>query len=92
MGIPVIKGRMFDATDTSTSRQVVVVSASAARALWPDSDPIGSTVRTRFAGVAYDAEVVGIVGEVRHDTLERLARAGVFIPHAQANFGCRCGQ
>jgi putative ABC transport system permease protein len=86
MGIPLIKGRLFDSTDTSSSRQVVLVSRSAAQALWPDSDPIGSKVRTRFTGIDYDAEVVGIVGEVRHQTLERPARAEVFIPHAQASF------
>lgn len=87
MGIPLIKGRLFDSTDTPSSRQVVVVSHSAAQALWPDSDPIGSKVQTRFAGSAYDAEVIGIVGEVRHDSLDRPARAEVFIPHAQSNFG-----
>ncbi len=87
MGIPIIKGRLFEPTDTATSRQVVVVSRSLAQALWPDSDPIGSKVQTQFTGIKYDAEVVGIVGEVRHDTLERPGRAEVFIPHAQSNMG-----
>ena len=87
MGIPLVKGRLFAPTDVTGSKQVVIVSRSAAQALWPDSDAIGSRVQTRFAGETYDAEVVGVVGEVRHDALERPARAEVFIPHAQANFG-----
>ena len=87
MGIPRIRGRLFDATDTTTSPQVVVVSRTAAQALWPDADPIGARVRTRFAGVAYDAQVIGVVGEVRHDGLDRPARAEVFLPHPQSNFG-----
>jgi putative ABC transport system permease protein len=87
MGIPLLRGRLVDAADTASSPQVVVVSRTAADTLWPGANPIGSKVRTRFAGVAYDAEVVGIVGEVRHDGLDRPARAEVFIPSGQANFG-----
>jgi putative ABC transport system permease protein len=87
MGIPLLRGRLVGATDTASSPQVVVVSRSAAETLWPGADPIGSKVRTRFAGIAYDAEVVGIVGEVRHDGLDRPAREEVFIPSGQANFG-----
>ena len=60
MGVPLIKGRVFDATDTATSRQVVLVSQSAARQFWPGSELIGSKVRFRLTGKNYDAEVVGI--------------------------------
>jgi putative ABC transport system permease protein len=44
-------------------------------------------VRFRFTGVVYDAEVVGIVGEVRHDALDRPARAELFLPYPQSGFG-----
>ena len=74
MGVPLIKGRLFDATDTATSRQVVLVSRSAAQQFWPGVDPIGSSVQFRFTGMDYDAEVVGVVGEVRHEALDRPAR------------------
>ena len=70
MDVPLIKGRLFDATDTATSRQVVLVSRNAAQQFWTGADPVGSRVRFRFAGMNYDAEVVGVVGEVRHDALD----------------------
>ncbi len=86
MGVPIVKGRAFGATDTSSSRQVALVSASAARRFWPGSDPIGSRIRFRFTGVNYEAEVVGIVGDVRHEALDRPAAAEVFVPYAQSGF------
>jgi putative ABC transport system permease protein len=81
-----VKGRPFDSTDTETSRQVVLVSTSAARRFWPGADPIGSRLRFRFTGRNYDAEVIGIVGDVRHEALDRPAAAEVFLPYAQSGF------
>jgi putative ABC transport system permease protein len=86
MGVPLLTGRLFNETDTATSRQVVLVSRHAAQQFWPGSDPIGSTVRFQFAQVNYDAEVVGIVGDVRHDALDRPARAELFLPYSQSGF------
>ncbi len=86
MNVPLLAGRVFDASDTATSRQVVVVSQSAARQFWPDSQPLGSKVRFRFTGMSYDAEVVGVVGDVRHEALDRPAAAEVFLPYAQSGF------
>ena len=86
MGVPLLKGRLFEATDTASSRQVVLVSQSAVRHFWPASDPIGERVRFRFSGVAYDAEVVGVVGDVQHEALDRAAPAEVFVPYAQSGF------
>jgi putative ABC transport system permease protein len=86
MGVPLLKGRLFDETDTAASRQVVLVSRNAAQQFWPGSDPVGSKVRFRFTGVNYDAEVVGVVGEVRHDALDRPAAAELFLPYSQSGF------
>ena len=86
MGVPLLQGRVFDATDTAASRQVVVVSRSAARRFWGEADPLGSRVRFRFTGTAYDAEVVGVIGDVRHEALDSPAAAEVFLPYSQSGF------
>jgi putative ABC transport system permease protein len=86
MGVPLIKGRLFGATERATSPQVVLVSRNAAQQFWPGSDPIGSRVRFRFTGTDYDAEVVGVVGEVRHDALDRPAAVEFFVPYSQSGF------
>ena len=86
MGVPLITGRFFAATD-SASRPVVLVSSSALRKFWSGSDPVGSRVRFRFAGTIHDAEVIGVVGEVRHDGLDRPSRPELFLPHSLSGFG-----
>jgi putative ABC transport system permease protein len=86
MGVPLLKGRLFDASDTATSRQVVLVSRSAADQFWPGADPIGSRLRFRFSGMNYDAEVVGVVGDVRHVALDRPAPPELFVPYAHSGF------
>lgn len=86
MGVPLLGGRLFDTSDTATSRQVVLVSRNAARQFWPGVDPIGSRVKFRFAGMNYDAEVVGVVGEVRHEALDRPAAPELYVPYSQSGF------
>jgi putative ABC transport system permease protein len=61
MDIPILQGRIFDETDRK--RRVGVLSAKAARALWPDeANPVGRT----FVGEDNTAmSLVGIVADVR---------------------------
>jgi hypothetical protein len=66
MGIPVLRGRLFDERDGADAPHVAVISASLARVRWPNQDPIG--VRIQFGGMDGDLRVftiVGIVGDVR---------------------------
>jgi putative ABC transport system permease protein len=86
MEVPLLGGRLFDATDTPTSRQVVVVSRRAAQHFWKGADPIGSRVRFQFSGKAFDAEVVGVVGDLRHEALDAPAAAELFLPYVQSGF------
>jgi putative ABC transport system permease protein len=86
MDVPLLSGRLFDATDTAVSRSVVVVSQGAAQKFWPAGDAIGSRVRFRYTGTAYEAEVIGIVGDVRQEALDRSAPAHLFLPHSLSGF------
>lgn len=86
MGVPLIQGRLFDATDAASSRHVVLLSRSAVQQFWPDTNPIGSRVQFTLAGARFDAEVVGVVGDVRHQTLDRPAPAEMFLPYVQTGY------
>jgi predicted permease len=86
MDVELVAGRFFTPGDSADARQVVLISRSAARQFWHGADPIGSKVQFRFSGKAFDAEVVGIVGDVRHEALDRPAAAEVFVPYAQIGF------
>jgi hypothetical protein len=88
MRIPLKAGRLLDARDGSDARRVAVISDSLARRYWaPGDDPIGDVLRFRFSRIATEVEVVGVVGSVRHDGLDRGARDELFMPHAQMPFG-----
>ena len=86
MDVALVAGRLFAPGDTADTQQVVLVSRSAAQQFWHGADPIGSKVQFRFSGKAFDAEVVGVVGDVRHEALDRPAAAEVFVPYAQIGF------
>jgi len=86
MNVPLVQGRLLDGTDTAASRQVALVTQSAARQFWADANPIGSKMKFKFAGMDYEAEVVGIVGDVQHEALDRPAASEIFLPYAQSGF------
>ena len=65
LGIPLLKGRIFDERDGPDSPHVAVVSASLAREHWPGQDPIGHTIE--FGNMDGDIRlltIVGVVGDV----------------------------
>jgi putative ABC transport system permease protein len=70
MGIPLRGGRDFTEQDDSTSSAVVIISATAARRFWPGADPVGARIRLGDVLRGPVAEVVGVVGDVRHLSLE----------------------
>jgi len=78
--VPLIRGRLFTEHDRAGALHAVIVSETAARHLWPGEDPIG-----KHAGLAVwetgqqDAEVVGIVGDVRYDGVEHPAGDDVYV-------------
>jgi putative ABC transport system permease protein len=66
MGIPLVRGRLFDDRDGPDAPHVAVISETLARTRWPNQDPIG--LHIEFGGMDGDLRVftiVGIVGDVR---------------------------
>jgi ABC-type antimicrobial peptide transport system permease subunit len=60
MGVGVLEGRAFQATDTSDAPEVIIVNDTTARHFWPGRNAVGQRVRLREAGGPI-AEVVGVV-------------------------------
>jgi putative ABC transport system permease protein len=87
MGISLLRGRLFNERDIAGSPPVVLISRSAASQHWPGSEALGSKLKFRYQGTPFEAEVVGIVGDARHDALDQPARAELYLPHAQAPTG-----
>jgi predicted permease len=76
MGMRLMEGRDITWTDISGNRNVVVLNESVARRLWPKQDPIG---RIAVAGGA-DAEVIGVIADVRESNAEDSAGAQMYLP------------
>ena len=83
MGIPVRQGRAFTAQDSIASRHVVILSATAAARYFPDVNPIGRVIRIEDRSHA-DWEVVGVVGDVRNQRLDRSPRPQMYVPVDQS--------
>jgi predicted permease len=86
MGISTLRGRSFTGRDTPAAPAVVVINEAMVRAYWPGADPIGRRVRI---GGARDAEIVGIVGDVRQFDLARAAEPEIYCPQAQVSWRFR---
>ncbi len=63
LGIPIVRGRGFDARESSSEQHVIIVSESTARKFWPGEDPIGK--RVRVSDYAVYQEVVGVSKDIR---------------------------
>jgi predicted permease len=87
MGVALRQGRLIDTHDVMPSAPVAVVSESLARKAWPNGHVIGRRFRYRYQGQFRQAEVVGVVADLRHDGLDRPARPELFAAHAQLGFG-----
>ena len=84
MGIPLIRGRYFDAHDAADAPGVAIIDEALAAKYWPGEDPVGQ--RIVFEGTPQQPrwrEVVGIVGHVKNEGLEGESRAQYYVPYAQ---------
>ena len=67
MGIPLVRGRDFSGGDV----EALLVSASAAKLLWGNQDPIGGRALLPLVSRTKSIPVVGVVGDVKEQLAER---------------------
>jgi len=81
MSIPLVRGRVFNDRDTADAPQVAIINQSAVKRFWPGRNPLGERISvgtpTRWM------EVVGVVGDVKHDGLDAETTPEVYIPFKQ---------
>jgi predicted permease len=87
MKIPLVAGRLFDAHDSETSPEVVLINQRTARRFFPDEDPIGQQIRVGVR-LARDARgdnktIVGVVGDVKYGSLDAETPPEIYLPYAQ---------
>ncbi|HZN00439.1 MAG TPA: ABC transporter permease, partial [Pyrinomonadaceae bacterium] len=71
MQIPLLRGRVFTDRDNVRSgghRDVAIMNRGLAERMWPNADPLGKRINCDDDGAGC-AEIVGIVGDVKHNSL-----------------------
>jgi len=86
MGVPLARGRDFDARDGSDAPGVAIVSEQFARRAWGAQEAIGRRIRLGFAPPAQEPwlTVVGVAGDIRQTALAEDPRPAIYVPIAQA--------
>jgi putative ABC transport system permease protein len=80
MGIPLLRGRTFEARDKEGAPLVAIVNECFARRFWPNESGVGKHI---LIGPATDTEVVGVVGNVKNIRLAVGSVPEVYFPMAQ---------
>ena len=84
MSIPVIRGRTFEDRDGPDAAPVGVISASLAKAKWPNEDPIGKIIQYgNMDGDMRPFTIVGVVGDVREASLADQPRPTFYASYRQ---------
>lgn len=96
LGIPRLEGRDFEPTDDQDSVPVALVNEELQRRYWPGESPVGERIQlldsgnTDYVGEADGSlwvEIVGVVGQVRHDGLDREPPPELYLSYAQTSIG-----
>jgi putative ABC transport system permease protein len=85
MGIPLLEGREFTNQDSLHAPGAAIITARFRERFFPNEDPIGK----RFKLVPYQDEgpwqtVVGVVGNVRQQGLDKRILTQAYLPYSQA--------
>ena len=83
MRIPLLRGRWFSESDRKGGPKVVVINETAARRFWPGEEAIGHLIGVGQGGMD-QAEVIGVVGDVRYGQMDEMPQPDVYISYLQS--------
>ena len=85
MGVPLVKGRLFDERDVKDAQQTVIVNENLAERFWPNQDPIGKRLE-RGDKEPWRA-VVGVVRDTKEFSFDNEPPISIYHPHEQFPIG-----
>ena len=80
LGIPLLRGRNFTDVEAREARKVVIINAAMARQHFAGENPIGKRISVEMFETPVATEIIGIVGDVRYDSLVDEAPPTVYFP------------
>jgi putative ABC transport system permease protein len=81
MGIRLMDGRLFDARDTSSSPDVIIINQTLARTFYGNESPIGRRIQPNMNGAM--CTVIGVVEDVKNAGIDRPAGTELYLPYTQ---------
>jgi putative ABC transport system permease protein len=85
--IPLLKGRYFSEQDQRGNAGVAIVNDTFARRYFANENPLGQRINelgvNQNQGDPKQYEIVGVVGDVHHNSLTRSATPELYLPHQQ---------
>ena len=82
MEIPLRSGRFFNEEDIAGKPPAVIIDEFMAEQLWPGQDAVGKRIHMVESDVPW-LNVVGIVGRVKHESLDSDPRIAFYLPQTQ---------
>ena len=76
--IPLLRGRNFTEQEVRLSANVIIVSQGLVNTVFPDEEALGKRLIIIMSNEPY--EIVGIVGDIRHQSLQNQPLAAMYIP------------
>jgi predicted permease len=86
LGIPIVAGRSFDTSDTSTSRKVAVVNESLAKTYYPNQNPVGKTFQLGL-NHPITVQIVGVCGDAKYYRVRAKIEPTFYVPYWQEDDG-----
>jgi putative ABC transport system permease protein len=86
MRIPLLQGRIFAETDDKSSKGVALINETLARRYFPNENPLGQSIShnmNRDKDSPAEFEIVGVIGNVRGDALNKEPEPEIYTPYRQ---------
>jgi predicted permease len=82
MGIPILRGRDFDAHDEQPgARPVAIINETMARRFWPNADAVGQSIHP--GGNSPPMEIIGVARDIKYHSLAEEPQLHVYTSAAQ---------
>jgi putative ABC transport system permease protein len=83
LGVRILAGRPFEATDTAGGLPVAIVNEAYAREYFPGRSPVGQTLSTRMRRVVRQLTIVGVAEDTRSSSLRSEPPQIVYVAYPQ---------
>ncbi|HSE15487.1 MAG TPA: ABC transporter permease [Pyrinomonadaceae bacterium] len=81
MGIPLLRGRDFSASNNPSAPQVAIINQTMAQRFWPNQDAVGK--RLTLVRQKSVVEIIGVVGDIERYGLGENVQPEIYFPYSQ---------